>query len=147
MANMALDKAVIGRTSAPVTLEVEKGHIRRFADAIGDPNPIYRDPAAARAAGHSRIPAPPTFPIVLRPNDARDGLGIDMKKVLHGEQEIEYRRPLYAGDVVTVVQRIADVYEKQGKAGAMDFLVLETTATDAQGEIVYVGRSNIVVKR
>jgi acyl dehydratase len=147
MAAMALDKSIIGRSSAPLVAEVETGHIRRFCDAIGELNPIYRDEAAARAAGHPRLPAPPTFPIALRPHDVREGLGIDMKQVLHGEQEIEYRRPLYAGDVVELVQRIADCYEKQGKSGAMDFLVLETTATDAQGEIVYVSRSNIVVRR
>src|SRR5205814_667508 len=128
---MALDKSFVERTSAPVTWEVEKGHIRRFTEAIGNRNPIYHDEAAARAAGYPRIPAPPTFPIALRPNDAREGMGIDMKKVLHGEQEIEYRRPLYAGDTVTLVQRIADLYEKQGNSGPMDFLVLETTATDA----------------
>src|ERR671936_250242 len=103
MSGMTLDKSVIGRTSAPARAEVEKGHIRRFCEAIGDPNPIYYDEAAATAAGYRGIPAPPTFPIALRPHDAREGLGIDMKKVLHGEQEIEYKRPLYAGDSVTLV--------------------------------------------
>ena len=147
MTPMALDKSFIGRTSAPLVWEVEKGHIRRFCEAIGDSNPIYRDEAAAKQAGHPRIPAPPTFPIALRPNDVREGMGIDMKKVLHGEQEFEFRRPLYAGDVLTIVQRIADIYEKQGKSGAMDFLVLETVATDAEGETVYTARANVVVRR
>jgi acyl dehydratase len=142
-----IDRAFIGRASAPLTLDVEAGHIRRFAEAIGDPNPIYRSAEAARAAGHPRIPAPPTFAIALRPNDAREGMGIDMRKVLHGEQHFELRRPVCAGDSLTLVQRIADIYEKQGKSGAMDFLVLETTATDAAGEVVYVARANIVVKR
>src|SRR5215471_2783298 len=116
MPPMALDKSFIGRTSAPVIWEVEKGHIRRFCEAIGDPNPIYREGPP--------IAAPPTFPTALRPNDVREGIGIDMKKVLHGEQEFEFRRPLYAGDVLQIVQRIVDVYEKRGKSGAMDFLVL-----------------------
>jgi acyl dehydratase len=148
----------IGRTSAPLTLEVEKGHIRRFAEAIGDASPIYHDEAAARAAGHPRIPTPPTFAVALRPNDAREGLGIDWANVLHGEQELEHVRPLYAGDVVTVVQTIKDIYEKQGKSGAMDFLVLETTGRrppsieergdrPQAGELVFVVRATIVVKR
>lgn len=139
MALMALDKSFIGRTSAPITWEVEKGHIRRFCEAVGEPNPIYRE--------GERIPAPPTFAIALRPNDVREGMGIDMKKVLHGEQEFEFRRPVYAGDVLTIVQRIADIYEKQGKSGAMDFLVLETIATDNKGETVYTARANVVVRR
>jgi acyl dehydratase len=137
----------IGRSSAPLTLEIERGHIRRFADAIGDPDPIYRDEAAARAAGHPRIPAPPTFAAALRPNDARAGLDIDFRKLLHGEQEFELRRPLYAGDTVTVVQTIADIYEKTGRAGAMDFMVLETVGRDPDGEVVFIARSTVVVKR
>ena len=137
----------IGRTSAPRTIAIEKGHIQRFAEAIGDPNPIYFDEAAAHAAGHERIPAPPTFAIALRPNDAREGLDLDWTRILHGEQEIELRRPLYAGDSVTVTQTIKDLYEKSGKGGAMDLLVLETTAKDGAGQVVYVARANIVVKR
>ena len=35
--------------------------IAEFADAIGDPNPVYRDRAAARAAGYPDVIAPPTF--------------------------------------------------------------------------------------
>src|SRR5262245_33890332 len=89
-----LDRAYIGRVSPPTTWQVERGHIRRFAEAIGDPNPIYTDESAARAAGYPRMPAPPTFAAALRPNDVRAGMNIDMRKLLHGEQEIELGRPL-----------------------------------------------------
>jgi len=142
-----LTKDLIGRTSAPLVLDVEKGHIRRFAEAIGDDDPLYRDEAVARAAGLPAIPAPPTFAAALRPHDVRQGLGIDFRKLLHAEQEFEHRRPLFAGDRLTLVQRIADVYEKSGKAGVMDFLLLETEARDAGGELVFVGRATIVVRR
>lgn len=142
-----LDRSFIGRTTGPVVYEVEKGHIRRFADAIGDPDPVYRDEAAARAAGHPAIVAPPTFPTALRPDDPRAEMGIDFRKVLHGEQSYEYRRPLYAGDVVAVTARIADIYEKTGKSGTMDFLVLETEGRDPAGEVLYRGRSVVVVRR
>lgn len=142
-----IDRAFIGRTSAPLVVEVEKGQIRRFVEAIGDRDPIYVDEAAARAAGHARIPAPPSFAAALRPNDARAGMQLDWQKVLHGEQEITYRRPLYAGDVVVLVQRIAAIEEKSGKAGAMDLLTLETVARDPEGEVVFVARAKIVVKR
>ena len=137
----------IGRTSAPITHEVTDEHIRRFADAVGDPDPVYRDAGVARAAGHARIPAPPTFAIALRPNDAREGLAIPWQKILHGEQELRYERPIYAGDVLTLTQRITNIYEKAGKSGINDFLVLETTARDDQGGVVFVARANIVVRR
>ena len=38
----------IGKVSEARTYEVERGAIRRFAEAIGDPNPLFNDEAAAR---------------------------------------------------------------------------------------------------
>ena len=40
---------------------VEAGHIFQFARAIGDPNPVYRDPHAAATGSAGGIIAPPTF--------------------------------------------------------------------------------------
>lgn len=137
----------VGRQSAPLEVEVERGHIRRFAEAVGDSNPIYVDEAAARAAGHPRIPAPPTFAAALRPNDPRAGLDIDWRKLLHGEQELVFHRPVYAGDRLTLVGRIADAAVKQAKSGAMDVLVLETVATDGDGARVFTARSTVLVRR
>jgi acyl dehydratase len=137
----------VGQTSPPLTVEIERGHIRRFVEAIGDPNPIYVDEAAARASGHPRIPAPPTFATALRAPDPRQGIDIDWTQLLHGEQEFSYQRPLYAGDRLTLVGRIADAYVKSGKAGAMDMLVTETVATDEAGQVVFRARSLAVIKR
>jgi acyl dehydratase len=137
----------IGRESAPVVLDVERGHIRRFAEAIGDANPIYVDEAAARAAGHPRIPAPPTFAIALRANDPRGGIDMDWRKLLHGEQELVFTRPLYAGDRLTIVGRIAAADVKETKSGIMDVMVLETIATDGDGARVFTARSTVLVRR
>jgi len=139
--------AAVGRTSHPVSYLVEAGHVRRFADAIGDPSPIYRELAAAQAAGHPRIPAPPTFATALRSLDPREGLDIDWTKLLHGEQEFSYQRPLYCGDRVSVIGRISEAYVKEGKAGPMDMMVIETQATDEQGAPVYSARALIVIRR
>ncbi len=137
----------IGRQSEPLVLDVERGHIRRFAEAIGDASPVYVDEAAARAAGHPRIPAPPTFAIALRANDPRGGIDIDWRKLLHGEQELDFARPIYAGDRLTIVGRIAEAAVKQTKAGVMDVMVLETIATDGDGARVFTARSTILVRR
>jgi acyl dehydratase len=139
--------AFVGRESAPLVVDVERGHIRRFAQAIGDPDPIYVDEAQARAAGYERIPAPPTFAIALRANDPREGMDIDWRKLLHGEQELAFERPLYVGDRLTIVGRIADAFVKSGKSGDMDFLVLETVGSDERGARVFTARSVVVVRR
>ncbi len=137
----------VGRESKPVVLDVERGHIRRFAEAVGDPNPIYVDEAAARAAGPPRIPAPPTFAVALRANDPRAGLDIDFRKLLHGEQEFVFSRPLYAGDRLTIVGRIAAADVKQTRSGIMDVMVLETVARDGDGAHVFTARSTVLVRR
>jgi acyl dehydratase len=137
----------VGRESSPVVLDVERGHIRRFAEAIGDTNPIYVDEAAARAAGHPRIPAPPTFAVALRANDPRGGIELDWRKLLHGEQEFIFTRPLYAGDRLTIVGRIAAADVKETRSGIMDVMVLETVATDGEGARVFTARSTVLVRR
>jgi acyl dehydratase len=137
----------VGRQSEPIVIDVERGHIRRFAEAVGDTNPIYVDEAAARAAGHPRIPAPPTFAVALRTNDPRGGIELDWRKLLHGEQEFTFSRPLYAGDRLTIVGRIAAADVKQTKSGVMDVMVLETVASDADGAQVFVARSTVLVRR
>ena len=118
----------------------------KLVSAIGDADPVYRDEAAARAAGHPRIPAPPTFAIALRANDPRGGIDLDWRKLLHGEQELELARPIYAGDRLTVVGRIADATVKQTKGGVMDVMVLETVATDEGGARVFTARSTILAR-
>ena len=137
----------VGRQSEPLRLEVERGHIRRFAEAIGDDNPIYVDDEAARRAGHPCVVAPPTFAIALRPNDPRMGIDIDWRKLLHGEQEFVFTRPLYAGDRLTIVGRIAAADVKETKSGIMDVMVLETVATDGDGTRVFTARSTVLVRR
>ncbi len=143
-----LDKSLIGRESEPVVHEVEKGAIRRFVEALGDPNPIYVDEQAARVAGYPTLVAPPTFPAVLTVNDRfRHSLDLGTRSFLHGEQQIEYGRPILAGDRITVKTRVADVQERAGASGPMDILVLEDEGRDAQGALVFRTREVLVLRR
>lgn len=144
-----LDRSFIGLQTAPRTVEVEKGQLRFFAQATGEANPIYSDEAAARAAGHPTLPAPPTFLFCLGSlapgeDDVMAQLGVDMGKVLHGEQSFTYGKPIYAGDVITLTTRISDIYDKRG--GALDFIVQDTAATNQAGESVGATRTVIVVR-
>jgi acyl dehydratase len=143
-----LDRTLIGRESEPVLHEVEKGAIRRFAEALGDPNPLYQDEAAARAAGFGSLLAPPTFPVVLTQNERfRHSLDLGTRSVLHGEQSFEYARPIVAGDRLVVKTRVADVQERPGASGPMDVLVLEDDGRDEKGEIVFRARATFILRR
>lgn len=67
------------------------------------------------------MPVPPTFPIIFTTPFLEvllvDLLKLDRSRVLHGEQEYVYRRPLRIGDRIVARSRIAEDYEKVGKRG------------------------------
>jgi len=143
-----LDKSLIGRESEVTVVEVEKGAIRRFAEAIGDANPIYADDGAARAAGFAGIVAPPTFPAVLSMNERfRHSLDLGTRSLLLGEQAIDYGRPIAGGDRITVKSKVADVQERTGTSGAMDVLVIETEGRGTEGELVFRTRETFILRR
>ncbi len=137
----------VGRTAEPRWVDVEAGHVRRFAEAIGDPSPVYYDDAAARAAGLMRATPPPTFAAALRPNDPRAGLVIDWTKLLHVEQELRHERPMAIGERLRLEARVADAQVKIGRSGTLDFLSVESSAYDADDCLVFVVRSTVAVRR
>ncbi len=143
-----LDKSLIGRESEPVLQEVERGAIRRLAEALGDPNPLYTDEEAARSAGLAGLLAPPTFPAVLAVNDRfRHSLDLGTRSLLHSEQQFEYGRPIVAGDRIIVRNRVADVQEKSGPSGPMDVIVVEAEGRSPEGELFFRSRETLVLRR
>jgi acyl dehydratase len=142
-----LDKNAVGRASPPTLNEVEKGAIRRFAEALGDFNPVYYDEEYARAAGYPTVVAPPTFPACFHSAaDLRELLGVGIKSLLHAEQSYEYERPILAGDRIFVATRVADVQERHGPSGRMDVAVIEDEGRDEEGNLVFRARRTLVVR-
>lgn len=134
---MTLDRSLIGDASEAVTLDVEKGAIVKFAQAIGDAQSAYLEGSAA----------PPTFPTTFQFRTRHPALAdIDPARFIHGEQEYAYERPLRAGDRITCVTRIADVSEKETRLGSATFVVVETEGRDEGGELVFTGRSTAIVR-
>lgn len=139
--------SIIGLKSSVFTFEVTAERVRQFAAAIGDTNPLYHDEAYAKTTVHQGLIAPPTFPVVVAgANEEGFDLGLDQRRMLHGEQEFIYERPIRVGDVLTCQSLVSDVYEKEGKNGVMEFIILDTKMTDAQGELVVTSRMNIVYR-
>jgi len=140
----------VGRDLGTFTFDVERSQLRLFAKAIGETRTLYTDTAAARAAGYRDVPAPPTFAfsIGMNPDDPFDmlrALGVDLARVLHGEQSFEYSRPICAGDRVRVHRKVVDAYEKRG--GALAFFVVQLTYEDARSrELFCTARQTIIVR-
>lgn len=142
---MPLNRDLLGKEYEPVRYEVGREKIREFARAVGETDPVYHDPRAARDRGHSEQVAPLTFPTVIHiqsgPQVIMDPqLGLDYALVVHGSQEFEYRRPIVAGDVLTARPRIADIAAR----GPHEFLTIETPMTDPSGELVCVARATLI---
>jgi len=154
---------IIGTPTGTTVVTVERGQLALFADAVKDPDPVYRDPRAAADAGLPGIPAPPTYPFVmgnfgaypeLQPADAPTGnpmgavLGPLMARgglILHGEQEFTYHRPVFAGDVLEGRGMVVDAYQKESKGKTMTFVVVETAWNEqSTGEPVCTSRMNII---
>ena len=140
------DRSVLGVESAPIHYDVEKGAIRKFAEAIGDEDPIYYDAKAAQAAGLKTIVAPPTFLCTFRAQELPD-LKIAFGRVrLNGGNAYEYYQPIYAGDTVTVTAKYADVAERTGRTGKMVFVSTELTFRNQHGEVVAKGRHTGIMR-
>jgi acyl dehydratase len=143
---MAINRDYAGRVfRASEPYEVSRVKIAEFADAIGDANPVYRDAAAARAAGHPDVIAPPTFAIVISMAAsgvamADPGLGLNYAMVVHGEQRFSYLRPLTAGDVVTAQPAITEIRD----VGRNVMLTTNTEIRTVTGELVCTAMSTLV---
>ncbi len=144
---MSIHFDAVGFETNETVHEVDRVSIKWFARAIGDTNPIYHSPEAAKREGYSDVPAPPTFPTTFRDEEdarLRDRVGFDFRKLVHGQQEYEMPRPLVAGDVLRIKTKVLDIYTKEGKSGAMIMVVTETTGRRPDGSVAFVGRSTVV---
>ncbi len=143
-----MDRNAAGRESKPAVNEVEKGAIRRYAEALGETNPIYFEEAAARAAGYRSVVAPPTFPTTLRAgSDLREGLLLSPgKHLLQAEQSFEYARPIVAGDKLMVRSKVVEIAQRATPSGPTDVVVIEDEGRDDAGELVYRSRQLWVVR-
>ncbi|MES3000798.1 MAG: MaoC family dehydratase N-terminal domain-containing protein [Pseudomonadota bacterium] len=141
-----IDRKHIGRTFAASHADVEKGRLRFFAKAIGETNPVYTDEAAAHGAGYTSLPVPPTFLFSLEmekpdPFAWLGEVGMDLTRILHGEQGFTYHHPACAGDTLTFESRIEDIYDK--KNGALSFVVKAVKVSNQHGVHIADLRSSI----
>ena len=142
---MPLNQQLKGKEYGEVEFAVDRNRVIQFADAVGELDSIYRDPAAAKAAGFEDQLAPPTFVTVTQIMTSGQvvvdpELGLNYSLVVHGEQEYEWRRPVKVGDKLRAVPRIADIYAR----GPNEFLLIEAEIKDESGETVVVARSTLL---
>jgi acyl dehydratase len=138
--------AAVGKSFPPVVYAVGREKVKEYALAVGETNPLYLDPEAARAAGHRDVVAPPMFAVVysapaIAPGVFDPEVGINFALMVHGSQEFTWGPLVVAGDEITTVASVKSIEERDGKG----FYVFESVSTNQDGEQVCVGTwTNIV---
>jgi acyl dehydratase len=129
-ARMPLNRELIGKRYDPRTVVVNAQRVSSFASAIGhdgDGVPPTFVTAPEIEAGFANVIADP-------------GLGLDLSRILHGEQEYEWSRSLEVGETVTSAARIEDI---RGRP-SLEFLTLRTEIRGADGALVCLATSTLI---
>ena len=119
----------------PEVYEIEKGMLKKFAEAIEDPNPRWLEEA------------PPTFPAALVPKGLLNKLfniDIPLKRLLNGSSELEYLVPIKAGDVISVTAKLTRLRQVAGAEGPTLFMFTEVTYTNQRGEVAVRGKNTYI---
>ena len=148
---------LIGKTGEPVIMEVEKGAIKRFADAVGDRNPLYWDEEYAKSSRYGSIVAPPGFfgwptrwersmPFFseLRQEVVDTIAKTGYSRLLAGGIEFDFFQPVRAGDILASVAKVTSIQERETKTGKMILSTIETTFINQNGDIVAKERSTLI---
>jgi acyl dehydratase len=142
-----IDRSLIGSATAPFWVDVEKGAIRRFAEAIGERSEIHFDEVFARSLGYQGIVAPPTFPTAFRPpSEPPWRFGLDEGRILAGEQGFRYWRPIYAGDRLQCELRLTEVQDKRSSKGSMELIIQDLIITSPTRDTVCVNRRVVIYR-
>ena len=157
---MPIDGRHLGRRYGPYRFEVGLERIRDFVAAVGggvpgrvfsapppDPHPFTWEEAAARASRHRGLVAPPAFatafaiqPFAVACSDPE--LGLNVLRLVHGEQEFELFEVIRPGDVIETVGEITRIQER----GDLDFLEVTTTSRNQHGRLVVRGVWTAIVR-
>ena len=124
---MAVSTAAVGKSYEPAVYAVGREKVREYAFAVGETDPLYLDPATARAAGHRDVVAPPMFAVVysspaMAPAIFDPEVGMDFARMVHGSQEFRWGPLVVAGDEISTEVEVADISER----GGMGFYVFES---------------------
>ena len=159
----------IGTGGGVTVFEVEKGAIKKFADAVDDANPLYLDEEYAKNSKYQSIIAPPGFfgwPVRFargstppraagskgsseQTAEPRANLGVALAeagytRVLDGGMEYDLFHPVRAGDTLAASSVIKDVIGREGSTGKLAFVISETTYINQNGELVAKARATSI---
>jgi acyl dehydratase len=128
--------------------DVTQRDIKRFAQAIGETNPLHFDEDYAKSSRHGAIVAPPLFcqmfafedvPPNRLPNDGSPievDIPVPAQRAIGGGSSYEIFQRVKAGDKIIAKSTLQDVFIKNGKSGKLYFIVVCTKFSNQKNELV-----------
>ncbi|MBP0443515.1 MaoC family dehydratase N-terminal domain-containing protein [Roseomonas sp. SSH11] len=162
-------RAYIGREGEPFLAcdAIEPGAVRRYAQAIMDPDPAYA--SAEAGARYGGAVAPPLYPsfmfrtpfgapdvlterahdpdfdgIVMGVGNGLPELPLHGLALLNGGAEVEFFAYARHGERVLQKSRYADIQEKETRSGPMLLVIIETEFTTEAGQLLLRARKTII---
>ena len=136
-----MKRQAVGIEGPPMILEVEKGAIRKFAEAVGDSNPLWIDEEMSQTSSVGGVVAMPTFLRSMRPERPQLPFDLPFQRLLDAGSEWEYFQPVRPGDRITAVSKLTDISERSGKLGTMIFMIVIISYTNQCGQVVATQQS------
>jgi acyl dehydratase len=144
-------KQLIGQKEAPVVFKIEEGAIQRYAQAVGDSNPLHTDVEFAAQSRWGRVMAPPGFtgwPIssgfdLFKLFEKLGKAGAPMG-LLDGGVEYDFLAPVGAGDILIAEIMVAGIEGRETKMGPTMVTTLQSTYTNQRGAVVLVVRNTFL---
>lgn len=140
----------------PAHEELGRASIRYFALALGDDNPLYRDDAYAKDAGHPSVIAPPTLicetcQYADRRPEANGYIGhewhlpISHYRMIRAGNDYEFFRVVLPEDRISVTWTLENIVERASSRGGTQLFVSSAACyKDAAGEVVAINRETVV---
>jgi acyl dehydratase len=119
----------------------------RWGPTDAAPHPWHVDEEAARASPYGAVIAPPTFAAVFAMQPFAAAIvdpanGIDLARLLHGEQELRLHGVIRAGDRLVTTGEIAS----DGPRGKLRAVAVRSRTVNQRGELVVEGIWMAVVR-
>lgn len=160
MRSVPIDHKHLGRRYGPYTFTVGLQHVRDFVAATGGgvpghvfstpperAHPFTWDEDAARAGPLGGIVAPPSFAAAFAIEPfasacADPALEVNVLRLVHGEQELEFLEVVRPGDVLVTTGEITRIQER----GTLDFLEVTSETANQHGRTVVRGVWTAIIR-
>jgi 3-hydroxybutyryl-CoA dehydratase len=143
---ISYDRSVVGVDYDLGSHLVTEESILGFAKTLGETNPLYMDPAAAKTGPYGVLIAPPTYYVSISLNPGLDPKIQFGTAGFNASQSCEFYEPMRVGDTITAKGQISDIFTKTGRTGTMVFTVRRNTYTNQHGRTVLVVESSNVLR-